>query len=221
MKYEELREEYQIQCTIMEYNSLMSAIPSDWKKAACKSKGSEWQTPYGALIEKKKWSKITYKFFNSIHAPMEEITNKLAKSTGMPLEAHELSSAFTSINKYSDIVKYRSFQYRLLHNAVFLNNRLIHLGISDTHLCCQCESTKETTTHLFYECAKTSAIISSLKTYLIENEYAEANECKWDCKNVILSIVHINPFHCSNLLCTIMKQKYSQQNVKTRKRMAK
>ena len=46
----------------------------------------------------------------------------------------------------------RIFQYKILHNILFLNDRLYHLKLSDTQLCSLCKGEKETCQHLFLDC---------------------------------------------------------------------
>ena len=60
----------------------------------------------------------------------------------------------------------RIFQFKILHNILFLNDRLYNLNLSDTKLCSLCKEVNETPTHLFSECTLTLALWKSLQTKL-------------------------------------------------------
>ena len=70
------------------------------------------------------------------------------------IDVSRMIRAFTNINKVTKVVKYRAFQYRLIHNAVMLNDRLVHWAFSDTNRCCLCKTEKETPLHFFVQCTK-------------------------------------------------------------------
>ena len=46
----------------------------------------------------------------------------------------------------------RSFQYKMLHNILFLNKKLYLFGITKSPLCSYCNKYDETPIHLFCEC---------------------------------------------------------------------
>ena len=49
----------------------------------------------------------------------------------------------------------RSFQYKILHNILFLNKKLYLFGITKNLLCSYCNTYDETLIHLFCECNST------------------------------------------------------------------
>ena len=57
----------------------------------------------------------------------------------------------------------RYFQFKVSHNTLFLNARLVHLNYSTTPLCSLCENCNETPVHLFCECPVT--VWSELKNF--------------------------------------------------------
>ena len=69
--------------------------------------------------------------------------------------------------RYSCIDSFtRIFQFKILHNILFLNNRLFHLNLSDTKLCCLCKLDNETPEHLFSICGVTSGLWTALQNRL-------------------------------------------------------
>ena len=58
------------------------------------------------------------------------------------------------------------FQYKLLHNALFLNARLFHLGHSLSAMCSLCDNFSESPVHLFCECAVTRNLWYELSLFL-------------------------------------------------------
>ena len=52
----------------------------------------------------------------------------------------------------------RVFQYQLLNNAIFLNDRLSKFDLSISPLCSLCQQCPENVLHFFCECQKTQAL---------------------------------------------------------------
>ena len=68
----------------------------------------------------------------------------------------------------------RSFQYRLLNNILYLNERLFKFNIIKSALCSLCSLVNKTVVHLFCECKETVRIsISGLKAFIKSIEDTE------------------------------------------------
>ena len=63
----------------------------------------------------------------------------------------------------------RAFQYKILHNALFLNKKLFIFGKTNTAFCSFCNLFDETIVHLFCECGKTKALWNELKISFASN----------------------------------------------------
>ena len=61
---------------------------------------------------------------NNVKDICKGIQKVWTKKMGCIFKIDEITNAFVNIKKYCDVTKYRSFQYRLLHNVIFLNDRL-------------------------------------------------------------------------------------------------
>ena len=57
-------------------------------------------------------------------------------------------------------------QYKIIHRILGVKKYLLTLGISDTSLCCFCNSCEETLVHLFYDCIETKKLWANVKTWL-------------------------------------------------------
>ena len=114
---------YEIEYPVLKYNQLVDAIPIAWRKTLNNnsSETGEWVSNLCEISEKPKWSKIIYnKLIQS-----DEGINRVCdvwKKRNLYSEVEETQNAFCRINKLTSVTKYRDFQYRLLHNAIFLNN---------------------------------------------------------------------------------------------------
>ena len=62
--------------------------------------------------------------------------------------------------------RFRTFQYKLLNNVLYLNKLLYRFGKIDSPLCSFCKTQEETPFHLFYECSKANNLWVDLKSFL-------------------------------------------------------
>ena len=74
----------------------------------------------------------------------------------------------TSIDSYS-----RTFQFKCLHNILFLNERLFKLKHSNTQLCYFCNLAQGNMIHLFSECQITKELWCQIQTSLPEIQLAD------------------------------------------------
>ena len=64
--------------------------------------------------------------------------------------------------------KLRIFQYKLLNNVLYLNQKLFQFGIISKSKCSFCELYDETPQHTFYECTYGQNVWHQLRLYLSE-----------------------------------------------------
>ena len=60
----------------------------------------------------------------------------------------------------------RSFQYKILNNILYLNEKLFKFKIADSPLCSLCKTENESMLHLFCECAVTSNLLEQFKLWV-------------------------------------------------------
>ena len=85
------------------------------------------------------------------------------------IDIEQYEKAFVNINKVTNIVKYRDFQYRLLCNAIHTNNRLFHWKIVTSKRCEYCDAEMQDIKHLMYACPIIANIWKKFSEY-VENE---------------------------------------------------
>ena len=171
MNLTQLCECYNVPLSTMQYNSLIFAIPNTWLKALRNiDKELEFQAKYGEMCGKKKWSNTIYTALNSNENHKGRLSLVWSNKLESYVDSENITKACLNINKATSIVKYRSFQYRLLHGVIFLNDRLVHMGITENNICCNCAKAKETVTHFFVECEHVRKIwiYSSIKQTKIQ-----------------------------------------------------
>ena len=103
----------------------------------------------------------------------------------------------------TNIAKYCSFQFRLLHRAVITNIHLYHWGKKKDNLCTFCQSHPETYTHLFVMCTK-------IRTLCIETEklmyvFNDEDIC-FNVENVMTDRLVPNPANVKNFIGLLTKQ---------------
>ena len=67
-----------------------------------------------------------------------------------------------SITKYSYL---QFFQFKILHNILYLNSRLHHMNFSDVSTCSLCKNCDETPIHFFCECPITNRLWMSITNF--------------------------------------------------------
>ena len=72
----------------------------------------------------------------------------------------------------------RSFQYKILNNILYLNEKLFKFKIIGSPLCPLCKTENESMLHLFRECAVTSNLLEQFKLWM---------------SNIFFGKIHIDP----------------------------
>ena len=115
----------------LEYNSLISAIPIEWKKMIKQIRPSVHDASellINKIIETHNVSKLIYEMLIENKSTLIKVSTKLRKKFDIGFEEQEIHNAF-KVRIFTKIDKYVSFQYRLLHCAILLNDRLFHMGM--------------------------------------------------------------------------------------------
>ena len=203
MTYEEMSTIYGDCMQRLEYYSLVHAIPKNWKNSIkCISSEIECEIKFCSLMEKAKWSRIIYNVFNYNEDGLKRL-KKIWNKFFLNLDEDFFKRVCVNINKCTKIVKYRSFQYRLLNNIIYLNDRLKYFGIAENENCSWCKVKKETVIHAFYECD----VITSFRNKIFENLKDQIdNEASINEENVIFNKIHPKPEWFENLLILLIKQ---------------
>ena len=208
MSCSQINELYNVQLSQMRYNALVSAVPCAWKKEIMNSDvdiHAAMEEP-GILIklcESTKWSKTIYYMLIDSPLGLNHVKESLLKLTGQCYDLEQIMEICKSLDQTTDIAKYRSFQYRMLHNAVLMNNRLFYMGVVNHRMCDNCNAEKETVSHFFYDCIVAQRIWFQIRDYL-QTKYSIVVE--FTKSEVITGVITDQPM-IVNLICFITKQK--------------
>ena len=147
LSYEQVLIKYPDALGVMDYNSIVSAIPKKWLKEDIDTSYFSG-TPYEKLSKVPKPVKVIYESINS--SRVHHIATQYEKfSKHVNLTYEEYSQAYSDNRLLTKVTKFRDFQYRLLANAIHTNDQLYHWKIVDTKICEYCKEKIQTPVHLF------------------------------------------------------------------------
>ena len=86
-------------------------------------------------------------------------------------ESIYLLSRICTLNK-----KLRDFQFKFLHRRIATNSFLFKIKLSESNLCCLCQSAQETLLHLFWECPITEAFWNSVQQFFVSVHLIPASQ---------------------------------------------
>ena len=147
---------YDTNITVMGYNSLISAIPREWKRYMVENVQIIQPEPMHSkyiklsLIPQKMVSKHVY---SELVNTISEIINLPVKwSNFLPDTTKCTNKCFTHIYKVTIDNVLRSFQYRLLHRILFFNDKLYIFGITNSDSCDLCNNDTDSIDHRMWTC---------------------------------------------------------------------
>ena len=103
-------------------------------------------------------------------------------------------------------MKYKNFQYRLLHNIIFANDRLFYFGKKPTQECDYCTEEKQTVEHMLYSCKVVKIIWDELYGYIITSMNVNSQDIEIRWSTIMLNLIHAKNIHVVNYMCLIVKQ---------------
>ena len=157
----------------------------------------EYASPLETIMESEHPSREVYHALTLDKNIIENLCKKWYEKYQIHIDQEEIKASL-KMSKLTDIIKYHSFLYRLLHQAILLNDRLYHLKIVDSDWC---KNSKETYYHFFYECQFSKTLWSKIsQRFNILNQLLTF-------KNIILNSVVEQPSNSYiNLLILVVKQ---------------
>ena len=132
-------------------------------------------------------------------------TNKVTSVTYFETKFNANSLDWTKIFILLRLTTYntylRFFQYKILHNILFLNKNLS--GITKSPLCSYCNTNNETPVHLFYECNSTKFLQLQLNRHF----YSDLEIPKLTPQTSILDIFNdsVSNIHLINHILLLFK----------------
>ena len=204
--HQKIQEVYDIKLGYLDYASLISAIPKKWKAMLSDSKlNIDLELENEPLLYKlnctPKPAGYVYQLMLKTNEIVEKQQLKWQETMEMEISIDDIHKGNNSA-RLTKIAKYSSFQFRLMHRIIFLNDRLYHCKLSDTQSCQFCNCHKENYKHLFVECQFIKKIWTDLIKWV---KLQDLIDPEINYKNVIFNTIVQDPFHFANLVCLIFK----------------
>ena len=135
----------------MEFYSIVTSLPQTWRAALVADEVLNVSL-YDKMKQKKNISRQAYLAVNSVELNYTKKLSKLSSDCGRRVTKEEFLTHLKAVYSITNVPKYRSFQYRMLHRAIITNVHLSTWGLRQDNLCSFCEREVETTKHLFATC---------------------------------------------------------------------
>ena len=204
--YEELEDNWKTNITWYQYLQICKAIPKRWLTLKNNYEKDEYVHMYDFISAKEKKIKTLYIYLIENQSTKDLNDYFRSMRNKIDLNYEEYIKAFRDINKITHIVKYKDFQYRLLVNAIFTNDRLFHWKKVNSQKCEWCDEPKQNITHMLYKCNTVRKVWHKLMDFLLKCTEVNCTELEMNCKNVMLNTVHTKVGHIVNFIVLIIKQ---------------
>ena len=195
LTFTEAREKYGL--NYLELNSLYSAIPTKWEEELLQANvENRTKSFYKWCMEKKNLANFIYRYRIEDSGSVHQICDKWKKQL-IEFDAPQIGQALKVLYAATNVPKLRSFQYRLIHNAVITNTNLHKWGLGSPN-CSFCSKDEENYVHLFCECIAVVPIWEECKSLgqqlsndniLLTNENILMNTCSKPCSVVNLLVL--------------------------------
>ena len=192
--------------SLMRYNSIISAIPREWKQFFKKNhKDSEpiWHIFYETACAR---INLTGHAYINMARQSENIklkSSKWSKDLGEDFSSEDLITECKCICLVTNIPKYRSFQYRLLHRALVMNTNLHKWKLREDDKCSFCGKELETFRHFFIFCKVVEQLWCSLEEFMMQFDQQQID---FSIHNVICNKIIKDPRNVKNYICLLFKQ---------------
>ena len=159
--------------TLMEYQGIISALPSSWKRALRSEQVFLNVTVYDEYVKE---TNLSRKIYNKL---IEEDYISVIKKKWESLRCldstdDEVRTACRKIYAVTNLPKLRSFQYRIINKALVLNSHLFRWKLRENNLCTFCDEDKEDFEHLFLNCPHVTEIWAWFAVY-VKKEFNDSN----------------------------------------------
>ena len=156
----------------LSYNSIWSAIPQDWKRVLITER---FNPTFEYLCDKiQTQTNVSSWAYDILVAEEQGIFNLYVKwqtKLHTKLSYIDFQTLFKNVYKITNHSKYRSFQFRLLHNALVFNERLKLWKILEDDKCTYCDG-KENVIHFYTECTVPKEFWLKIREFC-KNEFDE------------------------------------------------
>ena len=155
---------------MLEYNAIICVIPKEWKFKLSKrlDAANMKESMYEQILKQKKPTAFFLKQLWSNKNNLETYFAKWDNDPNINFDFDQYAQAFKYLYVVMNNSKLRSFQYRMLHRAVVLNDKLFKWKVKQNNLCSNCGKNAENMYHFFWECHAAKNGIKWFKKLLSE-----------------------------------------------------
>ena len=160
-------------------------------------------------------SRTVYENLNSREMELFSLYTKWQVKLQGSLSYKEFLQCFRNIYQITNYGKLRSFQFRLLHRAVTLNEKLKMWKVIENGNCSECEGESETLEHFFWSCIHAQTWWNQVK--IVCHKYRK-EKITISLEAILLNKVNCKPNHIHNFIILAAKQyMYTQRCLKSRR----
>ena len=193
--------------SVLSLNAIASALPKEMRQYARKKSSTDtFVAPVidfvSVMRKRKDLSSFAYKFLIKPKTQCSLIS-RWSKELNKEVQYDQLSRCFREVFLTTNIPKYRSFQFRLLHRAIVTNIHLHRWGKLDSNLCSFCGKEPETYSHLFVLCDNIKQLWIGLEREMYKFNDQDIN---FGVDAVLNNKLVPNPRNVKNFICLLFKQ---------------
>ena len=190
--------------TLMDYNSVIAAIPQTWKRELKlhEIKNTEEDIYYQTMTKRSNLSTYVYSVLIE-KLSLIDLKQKWQSELQARYTVEELKNCFRNVYVITNSPKLRSFQYRLIHRAVITNLHLFKGGKRQTNLCSFCELLPAIYGHLFRQCNFVAELCNALDKFMQDFTKEVTN---MDVQNIIFNSIVKSPKSIKNTITLMLKQ---------------
>ena len=184
--------------SLMEFNSLMSSIPRMWRNELQSNKSTKYNEEIQDITVSKAYSRLI-----ACEDLVYKKCQKWEVDLGCDIPYNTFKKRCMDIYKVTNIVKFRSFQYRLIQRSMITNMQLKKWKMISSDLCTFCGNEVETVLHLLIWCEEVRRIWIDIEQYM--DKY-HRRQIDFTVKNVIFNRIIDNPMDIKYFICLVTKQ---------------
>ena len=185
---------------LLDFHGIVTAIPNHWKTH---SKNSGATTMYEDFLNQTCVSKIAYRKICANNMLLEVKCKKWESELGKEIAYPVFLECFKDLYKVTNIVKYRSFQYRILQRSLTTNIQLCRYRLRNDELCTLCNKHWEMVIHLMIFCEKVQNFWISVENFMYD--FGD-EKIHFDVDTVLCNKLIDDPKNVKNFICLLAKQ---------------
>ena len=198
--------------TKLRYNSLKVAIPKTWKSYFMTNPKEVYMPlpphnyDYCFSMYERGFAKRVYRYISDdaiiLHNKFMKWKTEIGDNIFPTL--CDYVKRIVDIKRVTNIPKYRSFQYRLLHRAIITNVQLKKWKIVENDICNFCKQETETIKHLMWDCETVKSLWEEVFNF-IEKEFNLPHVLIKDFGAIIINQIVEKRDHIANFICLLTK----------------